>query len=148
MMAAGAILLIYELATPGFGVFGFSGIILLTIGALFIVPFTPEKWAISGEWYATFTYSIVAATLVIAGIFVFIIIKILQVRRRPPVIGRISGEVLTSTEDAPPNEVAFIIYRGEYWQAKCDKGLKKGKKYKIVGKDGPVLILEEVVETP
>ncbi|MEM3532156.1 MAG: hypothetical protein QXX14_03375, partial [Candidatus Methanomethyliaceae archaeon] len=48
MMAAGAILLIYELATPGFGVFGFSGIILLTIGALFIVPFSPEKWAISG----------------------------------------------------------------------------------------------------
>ncbi|MEM2128655.1 MAG: nodulation protein NfeD [Candidatus Methanomethyliaceae archaeon] len=147
MMAAGAILLIYELATPGFGVFGFSGIILLTIGALFIVPFSPEKWAISGEWYATFTYSIVAATLVIAGIFLFAIIKILQVRRRPPLIGRIVGEVLTSTEDAPPNEVAFITYRGEYWQAKCNTGLKRGKKYKIVGKEGPVLILEEIVES-
>ncbi|MBC7113599.1 MAG: nodulation protein NfeD [Candidatus Methanomethyliales bacterium] len=146
MMAAGAILLIYELATPGFGVFGFSGIILLTIGALFIIPFSPEKWAISGEWYAAFTYSIVAATIVIAGIFLFIIIKILQVRRRPPVIGRMWGDILTSTEDAPPNEVAFIIYRGECWQAKCSKGLKKGKKYKIVGKDGPVLILEEIEE--
>ncbi|MCX8181803.1 MAG: nodulation protein NfeD [Candidatus Methanomethyliaceae archaeon] len=146
MMAAGAILLIYELATPGFGVFGFSGIILLTIGALFIVPFSPEKWAISSEWYATFTYSIVAATLVIAGIFLFAIIKILQVRRRPPLIGRIVGEVLTSTEDAPPNEVTFITYRGEHWQAKCNKGLKKGKNYKIVGKEGPVLILEEIEE--
>lgn len=146
MMAIGAILLIYELATPGFGVFGFSGIILLTIGSLFIVPFSPEKWAISSEWYATFTYSIVATTLVVAGIFLFAIIKILQVRRRPPLIGRIIGEILTSTEDAPPNEVSFILYRGEYWQARCEKGLKKGNRYKIVGKDGPVLILEEIAQ--
>lgn len=143
MMAAGAMLLIYELATPGFGVFGFSGIILLTIGALFIVPFSPEKWAISSEWYASFTYSIIAATLLIAGIFLFAIIKILQVRRRPPIIGDMIGETLTSNEDAPPGEVAFIIFRGEYWQAKCDTGIKKGRKYRIVGKEGPVLILKE-----
>ncbi len=146
MMAIGAILLIYELATPGFGVFGFSGIILLTVGSLFIVPFSPEKWAISSEWYATFTYSIVATTLVVAGIFLFAIIKILQVRRRPPLIGSIIGETLTSTEDASPNEVSFILYRGESWQARCEKGLKKGKRYKIVGKDGPVLILEEIAQ--
>ncbi|MGC8935931.1 MAG: NfeD family protein [Candidatus Methanomethylicaceae archaeon] len=147
MMAAGAILLIYELATPGFGVFGFSGIILLTIGTLFIVPLSPEKWAISSEWYATFTYSIIAATVVIGGIFLFAIIKILQVRRRPPAIGSIIGETVVSTEDAPPNETVFIPYRGEYWQAKSNKGLKKGMKYKIVGKEGPVLILE-IEEAP
>ncbi len=147
MMAAGAILLIYELATPGFGVFGFSGIILLTIGTLFIVPLSPEKWAISSEWYATFTYSIIAATVVIGGIFLFAIIKILQVRRRPPAIGSVIGETVVSTEDAPPNETAFVLYRGEYWQAKSNKGLKKGMKYKIVGKEGPVLILE-IEEAP
>ncbi|MGQ9759601.1 MAG: NfeD family protein [Candidatus Methanomethylicaceae archaeon] len=145
MMAAGAILLIYELATPGFGVFGFSGIILLTIGSLFIVPLSPEKWAISSEWYSTFTYSIVGTTLMIAGIFLFVIIKILQVRRRKPLIGGIIGETAISTEDAPPNQVSFVLYRGEYWQARCEKGLKKGVKYKIIGKEGPILILEETL---
>ncbi|MDH5806165.1 MAG: nodulation protein NfeD [Candidatus Verstraetearchaeota archaeon] len=144
MMIIGTILLVYELATPGFGLFGISGIILLTFGALFIVPFTPEKWAISSEWYATFTYSITAIALILSATFVFIIVRIIQVRKRPSTIGKIAGEIVTAISDAQPNEVAFVLFRGEHWQAKCSTGMKKGKKYKIIDKDGPILILEEI----
>lgn len=144
MMIIGAILLIYELATPGFGLFGTSGVILLTLGALFITPFSPEKWAISSEWYAMFTYSLTAIAVILSAIFMFIAVKILQVKRKPPTIGRMIGEVVTAISDAQPNEIAFVLFRGEYWQAKCNSGIKKGKKYRIVDKDGPVLILEEI----
>lgn len=144
MMIVGAILLIYELATPGFGLFGISGIILLVFGSLFITPLSPEKWAISGEWYTTFTYSLTATALILSAIFIFIIAKIIQVRKRPSTIGKIIGEVVTAISDAQPNEVTFVLFRGELWQAKCNTGIKKGRKYTIVGKDGPVLILEEI----
>jgi len=144
MIALGAILLIYELATPGFGVFGFSGIIILTIGSLFLIPFSPEKWLVSSDWYATFTYSVLAASICIAAIFLFMIIKILQIRRRRPTVGVLIGDEVVASEDVPPKVTAFVLYNGEYWKARCEKGIMKNKRYKIIGKDGSVLILEEV----
>lgn len=144
MVIIGAILLIYELVTPGFGLFGISGLVILAIGALFFVPFSPEKWAISGDYYTAFTYSILAAVVLIAVFFLFAAVKILQVRRRPPAIGIMVGDEIEAHEDARPREVAFVLYKGEYWRARCDSGLTKGKRYKIIGKDGPILILEEV----
>jgi membrane-bound serine protease (ClpP class) len=146
MMLGGAILLIYELMTPGFGFFGISGIILLVLGSLFIPPLSPEKWIISSEWYSTFTYTILLTAILFSSLFTLIIIKVIQVRRRKPIIGNMIGDIVTSTSDALPNEIAFVMYKGEYWQAKCKNGIKKGKKYKIIGKDGPVLILEEIDE--
>ncbi|MEN3035967.1 MAG: nodulation protein NfeD [Candidatus Methanosuratincola petrocarbonis] len=143
MMVVGAILLIYELATPGFGVLGISGVIILTFGALFLVPFSPEKWAVSGDWYSTFTYMIVAVGICVAALFLFAAIKVLQVRRRPPSVGTMIGDIVIPTENAQPGEVIFVMYRGEYWQAKSAAGIVAGKKYKISGKEGVVLVLEE-----
>ncbi|MCQ5337098.1 MAG: nodulation protein NfeD [Candidatus Methanomethylicia archaeon] len=146
MMLGGVFLFIYELMTPGFGIFGFSGIILLILGSLFITPFSPEKWAVPSEWYMTFTYTFLFIAVLISSLFIFILMKIIQVRRKKPIIGNMIGDIVTSISDAAPNEITFVIYRGEYWQAKCKNGIKKDKKYKIIGKDGPVLILEEINE--
>ncbi|XRH75288.1 MAG: NfeD family protein [Candidatus Methanosuratincola verstraetei] len=143
MMVIGAILLIYELATPGFGIFGISGVVILTFGALFLVPFSPEKWAVSGDWYSTFTYMIVAVGICVAALFLFAAIKVLQVRRRPPIVGTMIGDIVIPTENARPGEVIFVVYRGEYWQAKSAEGIVAGKKYRISGKEGVVLVLEE-----
>lgn len=143
MMVIGAILLIYELATPGFGILGISGVVILTFGALFLVPFSPEKWAVSGDWYSTFTYMIVAVGICVAALFLFAAIKVLQVRRRPPIVGTMIGDIVIPTENARPGEVIFVVYRGEYWQAKSAEGIVAGKKYRISGKEGVVLVLEE-----
>jgi len=143
MLIAGAVMLVYELATPGFGILGISGIIVLTIGALFIVPFSPEKWSVTGEWYAAFTSVILAIAISIAAIVVFIIYKVLQVRRRKPVIGTMLGDFVIPTKNAAPNETIYVLYNGEQWSAKCEVGIKSGRKYRIVSKEGPVLILED-----
>uniref|UniRef100_A0A7C3J242 Nodulation protein NfeD n=1 Tax=Candidatus Methanomethylicus mesodigestus TaxID=1867258 RepID=A0A7C3J242_9CREN len=144
MLIAGAVMLVYELATPGFGILGISGIIVLTIGALFIVPFSPEKWSVTGEWYSAFTSIILAIAISIAAIAVFIIYKVLQVRRRKPVIGTMLGDFVIPTKNAAPNETIYVLYNGEQWSAKCEVGIKSGRKYRIVRKEGPVLILEDV----
>lgn len=143
MVLIGAILLVYELVTPGFGIFGIAGSILLVIGALFLVPFTPEKWAISGDWYAAFTTIVLAAGACIVAISLFIIFKIMQVRRRRPVIGTMTGDLITAKDDAAPNASGFVWYNGEIWVARCESGMTAGKKYKIIGKDGPTLLVRE-----
>ncbi len=146
MMLGGAILFVYELMTPGFGLFGFSGIILLILGSLFIAPLSPEKWAVPSEWYMTFTYTFLSIAILLSLFFIFILMKIIQIRRKKPIIGDIIGDLVTPISNASPNELTFVIYKGEYWQAKCKNGIKKDKKYKIIGKDGPILILEEINE--
>ena len=143
MVIGGSILLIYELATPGFGLFGISGIILLALGALFLIPFSPETWAISAGWYDTFTATIVVSTICIAALFIFAIYKILQIRRKKPVIGTILGETVVPEKDAGPDVKIFVMYNGEYWEAKSGKGMVAGRRYTVIGKDGSVLILEE-----
>ncbi len=143
MVIGGAILLIYELSTPGFGLFGISGIILLAIGALFLIPFSPEKWAVSSDWYSVFSSTIIVAIICITAIFLFAIYKILQIRRKKPIIGSIMGETVIPTGNAEPDMTAFVMYNGEYWEAKSKKGLVAGKKYLVVDKDGPVLVLDE-----
>ncbi len=144
MMVAGAILLIYELATPGFGILGISGMVILMFGTLFLVPFTPEKWAVSGDWYSTFTTLIIVVGICIAAFFLFAAMKIVQVRRRPPVIGGMIGDIVIPRDNAKPGEVIFILYKGEYWQAKSASGIVAGNKYRISGKEGAVLVLEEL----
>jgi membrane-bound serine protease (ClpP class) len=142
----GAVLLIYELLTPGFGVIGTGGIILLALGALFIVPFSPEKWALPAQYYTTFTEAIIAAALVFGAIFGFAAYKIIQVRRRKPTIRtEISGETVEATDGAKPGEVGFVMYKGELWNARSASGLKKGQRYRVLSKDGPVLVVEEIV---
>lgn len=144
MMVAGAILLIYELATPGFGILGISGMVILMFGTLFLVPFTPEKWAVSGDWYSTFTTLIIVVGICIAAFFLFAAMKIVQVRRRPPVIGGMIGDIVIPRDNAKPGEVIFVLYKGEYWQAKSASGIVAGNKYRISGKEGAVLVLEEL----
>ncbi len=143
IVIGGAILLIYELATPGFGLFGISGIILLAMGALLLIPFSPETWAISASWYGAFTATILVVITLIAAIFLFAIYKVLQIRRKKPVIGTIIGEVVVPESNADPGVKIFVMYNGEYWEAKCRNGIVAGKRYTIVDKEGAVLILEE-----
>jgi len=141
----GAVLLIYELLTPGFGILGAGGIILLVFGALFIVPFSPEKWALPAGYYQTFTLSIVVAAIVLGAIFGFAAYKIIQVRRsRPTIRTEITGETVDAMDSIKPDEVGFVMYKGEYWNARSATGLVKGKRYRVVSKDGPVLVVEEI----
>jgi membrane-bound serine protease (ClpP class) len=144
-IVAGAVLLVYELVTPGFGILGAGGIVLLVLGALFLVPFSPERWALPAQYYQTFIFTVLAAAIVFGAIFTFAAYKILQVRRRRPTIRtEITGEAVEATDGAKPGEVGFVMYKGELWNARSASGLVKGKRYRVLSKDGPVLVVEEI----
>jgi len=142
LIALGAILLLYELSTPGFGFIGGSGIFSLTIGALLLGSISPTKWLIGREWFYVFQVGVYSVTLTIAAFFAVAIYKVVQVKRRKPVIGDIIGEVGEALEDLKPGIEAFVRVRGEYWKAKCGEEVKAGSKVVVVGKEGPILIVK------
>jgi membrane-bound serine protease (ClpP class) len=142
LIGLGMVLMIVEAYSPGFGLFGGAGLLCLIIGSLFIIPFEGAKWLISLEWYNYFI-SIVLGIAVILGAFtLFMVYKILQTRRRKPVIGKLIGEIVEAIDEINSNKVGYVRYKGEYWKAKSEEGLEPGMKAIIKNKEGPILVVE------
>jgi len=137
----GAILLIFELVSPGFGILGVSGIILMALGGIFIIPVNTE-WYVSESIIGNLYLTIIGVSLFLAAFVGFAIYKVLQVRKKEPEF-IIEGKKAITIEDLDPE--GFVIFNGEYWKARSTSGLiKKGADVVVIGKDGPVLIVEDV----
>ena len=142
LIALGIILLLVEALTPGFGLFGISGVISLAIGGLLMITLEPIRWAVSPEWIGTFVWVIAAITAPIAAFAAFMAYKVIKIRRKKPVVGVVVGETAEAIEDIEEGREGYVIFQGELWMARAIKKVKKGSKVKIVGKEGPRLIVE------
>ncbi|RLF28848.1 MAG: nodulation protein NfeD, partial [Thermoplasmata archaeon] len=91
----GALLLLIEIfATPGFGVIGIGGIICLIIGSIFLIPaYSNESrsWLISMEYIQSMITILIVITALIAIFFVFLLYKILRIRKKKPSVGKFVG---------------------------------------------------------
>jgi membrane-bound serine protease (ClpP class) len=70
----GCLLLIIEIfVTPGFGVIGIGGIIILLLGGIFLIPsYSTTGWAISMDWINDAIIILVVIAVIIAVFFVFL----------------------------------------------------------------------------
>jgi len=144
LIGLGMGLMVVEAYSPGFGIFGGAGLVCLVIGSIFIIPFEGTKWLISPEWYYHFI-SIVLGIAVILGTFtLFMVYKILQARRRKPVIGSLIGGTVEVIDEVNSNSIGYVRYKGEYWKAKSKEKLKPGMKAIIKYKEGSLLIVEPI----
>lgn len=135
----GAILLIFEFVTPEFGILGVSGIILMALGGMFIIPLNTE-WYVSESMVSSMYLAIIGLSLFLAAFIGFAIYKVLQVRKKKPEFS-IEGRKAKAIEDLNPE--GFVIFNGEYWRAKSISGrIEKGADVIVTGKDGPVLIVK------
>jgi len=142
LIALGLILLLVEALTPGFGLFGISGIISMALGALLVITVEPTRWVVSSEWMGTFVWMIVAITAPIAAFAAFTAYKVIEVRRRKPVLGAVVDEIAEAVDDIDEGGEGFVIFRGELWMARALRKVAKGSKVRIVAKDGPRLVVE------
>jgi Membrane-bound serine protease (ClpP class) len=141
MLILGAVLLIFELVTPAFGILGVSGIIIMALGGMFIIPLNTE-WYISGETMNSLVLTVIAVSVFLTLFLVFAIYKVLQARKRKPVFAMEGGKAKAS-EDLDPE--GLVVYDGEYWKAKSNSGkIEKGEDVIIVGKDRSELIVKKL----
>ena len=147
LIVAGLVLLIVELTLiPGFGVVGSTGIALLVLG-LIMLPAGAEPVTITPEYMQRVLIVVLAVGAPLAGFLGLIVYKALTAWRKKPVYTpSVVGREGRAIDDIPEGGEGFIIVEGEYWRAKALKQVKKDCKVKIVGKEGPIVVVEPVEE--
>jgi membrane-bound serine protease (ClpP class) len=143
LIIVGAVLLIAELLTPGFGLMGGAGFACVILGGVFLFP---GSWAVETGWLNALFTVIIVAPVIFGGFFIFSAYKVLKVRRRKPFHGEIIGEEAEALDNIASGKYGFVRFRGEYWKALGKGEVKAGQKVKIVGKEGPILIVEAEAE--
>ena len=144
LVLVGVGLLALELQAPGFGIFGISGMICIIVGSILLVPLSYPHFYTPAEFQKTVITAIVAPTLVIGIILVFVIYKVIEIRHKKPVIGEMIGDVAKTIDQIAPEKPGFVRYKGEYWKARADELIEKEEKVEIIGKDGVMLVVKRV----
>jgi len=134
LILVGSTLLIIELVTPGFGVLGITGIIMLVLG----IALSPAGggYSISKEYATKFLYSAYISGGVLGFLAGVAVYKVLKVRRKEPIIWTIVGKKGRALDDIGPNNEGFVIVEGEYWLAVSDEEIKKDEAIIVVAKEG------------
>jgi len=137
----GCLLLIIEIfATPGFGVIGIGGVILLLLGGIFLIPsYHTTGWAISMDWINDAIMILVVVAVLIAIFFTFLIYKVIQVRRKKAAVGTFIGEKAKTVDRITPEEPGYIRFKGELWKATSDFTIEPNTKVIVIGKDESTL---------
>jgi membrane-bound serine protease (ClpP class) len=143
-LAIGGILLFIELfVTPGFGVIGVGGMICFIVGSIFLIPtYSSREWVIAMSWIDNLILIIIITGILVSIFFVFLLYKILEIRKKKKAVGEFKGEIAKTIDALTPNEAGYIRFKGELWQAQSEKAIEKNKKVKIIKKDGSLLIVK------
>ena len=137
----GCLLLIIEIfATPGFGVIGIGGIILMLLGGIFLIPsYSTTEWAISMDWINDAIIVLAAAAVIIGVFFVFLLYKFIQIRSKKSQVGIFIGEKAKTVDRITPDKPGYVRFKGELWKATSDTSIEPNTKVIIIEKEESTL---------
>jgi membrane-bound serine protease (ClpP class) len=138
LILVAVVLFIIDLKAVTHGVLTTGGIVAMTLGGLFLIntSFLAEGVNIP---------LLIITVLVIAGIFLFILRKLIDVRRLPYAAGEESMIGSLGTVREPLNPSGMVFVNGALWQATSNAGpLDVGTSVRVVGVDGLHLRVEAV----
>ncbi|MCK4996417.1 MAG: NfeD family protein, partial [Thermoplasmatales archaeon] len=126
--------------TPGFGVIGIGGVILLLLGGIFLIPsYSTMEWAISMDWINDAIIVMVAAAVIISIFFVFLLYKVIQIRSKKAQVGTFIGEKAKTVDRITPDKPGYIRFKGELWQATSDTTIEPNTKVIVIEKEESTL---------
>lgn len=138
LILIGSILLLIEMHTPGFGVVGGTGIVMLVLGVA-LMPVATEGFTVTMEYANRFLYTAYAIGGVMGGFAAITVYKVVQVRRRKPVTWTIEGARGKALDPIGPDKPGFVLVEGEYWKAVSDEPIEPGMEIVVVEKIGAML---------
>jgi len=146
LLIIGAIALAIELVTPGFGILGFTGILLIAISVA-LLPVLNPGYLFSPEYQAMLFWFGTSLAVGLGGISSFIIYKVLKIKREPlKVKTDIRGSIGKAIDDINKGNIGFILVNGEYWRALALEDIKSGDKIVVVDKNGSILKVKKYTE--
>jgi membrane-bound serine protease (ClpP class) len=147
LLALGIGLVVYELYSPGFGAIGIGGIVVVAIGVAFMITKPVQPLLITEEHLRNLAALSIITIVPFAGLMALITYKAWKVKKRKPKQFVTQSEEGVALDPISANRTGFVIVGGEYWKAKSssgDKGINRGDKIKVVGKEGDLLIVEHL----
>jgi len=140
-MVLGFALLVTEIFTGGFGIFGIGGAVSLLIGAILL----PQEPLMEADWYGSFMAIAIGVALSVSVISFLIISVLIRSRRRWKESGkffRAAPRVEVIEELSPYGTVKM---RGEIWKAYSVEGntISSGEQVEVVGQEGLTLKVRE-----
>ncbi len=145
LIAFGIGLLLFELHVSTFGIIGVAGIACVALGSILLVP-TGYPNMYGSEFQTGLLISLFVPAIVFGVFLAFAIYKVMEIRRKKPVIGDIIGDTARTIDEITPEGKGFVRYQGEMWLAKSHESIEPGRKVVIKGKDGVVLVVERARE--
>ncbi len=141
----GCLLLLIELfALPGFGVVGIGGAICLVLGSIFLMPSYPNReWLISREYMTDALLILFTVVVFFTCFFLFLLYKIIQIRKKKASIGVFTGESATTVDQITPDKPGYVRFKGELWQAKAETTIEPNTKVIIIKKDETILLVKK-----
>jgi len=141
LTTVGFALLVAELFSPGFGLLGAAGMVCVSIGSFLLLP---REWSVQPEWLNTLYTVLLVVPIAIGAFFVFVVFKVIEARMRRPFQSELVGTEATAEGEIRQGVDGWVILQGERWRARSDAPVKEGSTVKVVGKIGPILVVEPV----
>lgn len=146
LLGLGIVLLAVEMfVTPGFGIVGATGIIMLAIG-IALLPVS-GGYSFGPQYARQFLLAAYGTGAILGGLTAVTVYKVIQIRKKKPFTWDPVGKTGKATDDLEPGKEGFIFLEGEYWRA-ITRGpsIRKGQRVRVIAKEGPVLIVEPAEE--
>jgi len=134
----GSILLFIEIHTPGFGIIGGTGIVMLILG-IALLPVASGGVAFSIAYARGLLKGLYATGAVVGGFGAYAVYRIIQVRRKPSTLWTLEGVRGKALDRIEPGKPGFVIVEGEYWKAESEEIIEPGEEIIVVKKEGRVL---------
>ncbi|MEM1698536.1 MAG: NfeD family protein [Sulfolobales archaeon] len=146
LILVGAALLSIELfLTPGFGILGISGIVMLSTGFALLPTGGPTYIAPDATFVLVSRYVALGIGVGLGSLTAFVLYKVLQAKRRRVVLFELRGKVGRAMDRIPAGGEGFIIVEGEYWKAYSDEEIEPNSLVIVVDRKENVLIVKKYV---
>ena len=110
------------------------------LGGIFLIPsYSTTGWAISMDWINDAIIVLAAVAVIIAIFFVFLLYKVIQVRKKKAAVGIFVGETAKTIDRITADESGYVRFKGELWHATSDTIIEPNKKVIIIQKDESTL---------
>lgn len=127
-------LILAELHSHSFGILAVAGLICVIVGSILFVPTSFPQWYVPGGYQRSMALAIILPSLILGAFLAFAIYKVARSRFAPPMLGHVVGEEAQAIDRL--DREGYVLFQGEYWQAKAEDTVEKGEMVVITGKDG------------
>jgi membrane-bound serine protease (ClpP class) len=145
IIVGGALLSIELFLTPGFGILGITGIVMLATGFALLPAGGPTYIAPNTTLVSVSRYIAIGIGVSLGAFTAFVLYKVLEAKKRRATLFELTGKIGRAIDHIPAGGEGFVIVEGEYWKAYSDEEIPPNTFVVVVGRKDNVLVVKKHV---